>query len=97
MDLIILEGLNVTIDLSEIAMMKQELVNNPNHIPAIESKGIKESGGEPYYDYTEITLKCGEKMLLKLPYNQMVTVIKKWMSVNGGYAQDTGSGKDESK
>ena len=57
MDLMILEGLNIALDLSEIAMAKGVQIDNPRHIPAMPSKGIKQSGGAPYFDFTEVTLK----------------------------------------
>lgn len=84
MDLIILEGLDITIDLSEIAMMKGLKIDNPLYIPAIPDKHITEQGGLPYFQHTEITLKCGEKVIIELPYSQLVLVIKKWMTINGG-------------
>lgn len=81
MDLVIIEGLDITINLAEIALMKAIRVDNPHYIPAIPRMEIKEQGGQPYFEKTEITLKSGEKVVIELPYSDMVLVIKKWMSI----------------
>ena len=96
MDLIILEGLDITIDLSEIAMMKGIKIDNPTYIPAMPDKGIVEQGGAPYFEQTEITLRCGESVVVELPYSQFVMVIKKWMTVNGGMNRGNTGDTDES-
>ena len=96
MDLIILEGLDITINLAEIAMLKAIKIDNPTYIPAIPSKEIKEVGGVTYFERTEITLRCGEKMLVELPYSDFILVVKKWMSVSGGMKEETKGTKDGS-
>ena len=93
MDLVIIEGLDITINLAEIAMMKAIKIDNPTYIPAIPHKDVKEQGGSPYFEKTEITLKCGEKILVELPYSDFVLVIRKWMSIG----QEEGSTKTKTK
>ena len=80
MDLLILDGLDITIDLSEIAAMKGLRIDNPTYIAAMPTKGIPEQNFPPYYSKTEVILKSGEKILLDVAYSQMVLVIKKWLS-----------------
>ena len=42
MDLVIIEGLDITINLAEIALMKAIKVDNPHYIPAIPHMEVKE-------------------------------------------------------
>ena len=81
MDLVIIEGLGITINLAEIALMKAIKIDNPHNIPAIKRLGVKEQGGPPFYEKTEITLKSGETVVVGLPYSDMVLVVKRWMSI----------------
>jgi len=84
MDLLILEGLEVTIDLAEIAMMKGLRMDNPRYIPAMPDKGVPEQNTPPYYSKTEIVLKSGEKVVMDVAYAQMVNVVKTWISGQPG-------------
>jgi hypothetical protein len=84
MDLVILEGLNITVNLAEIAAIKTLQVDNPRYIPAIPEKNVKEQGGQPYFEFTEITLKSGKEIVLEIPYTTFLAVVKGWMSKAGG-------------
>jgi hypothetical protein len=84
MNLMILDRLNITIDLSEIAMAKAVQIDNPRYIPAMPEKGVKASGGLPYFDFTEVTLKSGKEVMLEMQYVQFIAVVKQWMIDTGG-------------
>jgi hypothetical protein len=84
MDLVILEGLNITVNLAEIATIKTLQVDNPRYIPAIPDKNVKEQGGPPYFEFTEVTLKSGKEVVLEIPYATFILIVKKWMTDAGG-------------
>ena len=84
MDLLILEGLEITLDLAEIAVMKGVRVDNPRYIPPMPEKGIPEQNYPPFFSKTEIVLKSGEKMVLDVAYAQMVNVVKTWIANQPG-------------
>lgn len=84
MDLLILDGLEITLDLSEIAAMKGIRIDNPKYIPAMPSKNVPEQNLPPFFSKSEIILKSGEKMVIDVAYAQMVNVLKTWIAQQPG-------------